>query len=100
MNNHDKMRDFMTLAYFLLVLALLVPLAPSSPAPVHIGHGLIGDLNPRETGAIVLGSYFDPEQVFYDYERCEARQFDYWRLDYTDYYWRDQDQFYCCAARW
>jgi hypothetical protein len=31
-NNHDKMRDFMKLAYILLALALLVPLAFSAPA--------------------------------------------------------------------
>jgi hypothetical protein len=90
----------MTALILSMLLVAFVQVAFSMPAAIHIGHGLIGDLNPRETGAIVLGSYFDPEQVFYDYERCEARQFDYWRLDYTDYYWRDQDQFCCYAARW
>jgi hypothetical protein len=78
----------MKFAYMLLTLALLTPLAFSTPAPIHIGHGLIGDLNPHETCAIILGSYFNPTQAFYDYGRCEARQFDYWRLMYTDFYWR------------
>ena len=61
--------------------ALVILLALLSPAPIHIGHGLIGDLNPHETGAIVLGSYFNPNQAVYEnYWSCEGRIFDYWRL--------------------
>ena len=51
------------------------------PAPIHIGHGLIGNLNPHETGAIVLGSYFDPNQgVYNNYWSYESRIFDFWRF--------------------
>jgi hypothetical protein len=51
------------------------------PAPIHIGHGLIGNLNPHETGAIVLGSYFDPNQgVYCNYWSYESRIFDGWRF--------------------
>jgi hypothetical protein len=85
--NRYSWRDFMKLAFILLALALLVPLAYSTTAPIHIGHGLIGDHNPHKTGAIILGSYFNPDQAFYSYGRCEARQFDRWRLESTDFYW-------------
>jgi hypothetical protein len=58
------------------------------PEPIHIGHGLIGNLNPYETGAIVLGSYFDPNQGTYDnYWGYESRIFDYWRL-MSSRFWR------------
>ena len=51
------------------------------PTPIHIGHGLVGNLNPRETGAIVLGSYFDPNQgVYNNYWSYESRIFDFWRF--------------------
>jgi hypothetical protein len=36
-------------------LALLIGQGAANPAPIHIGHGLIGNMNPHETGAIVLG---------------------------------------------
>jgi hypothetical protein len=53
----------------------------SHPAPIHIGHGLIGNINPHETGAIVLGSYFDPNQgVYNNYWSFESRIFDCWRF--------------------
>jgi len=59
------------------------------PVPIHIGHGLIGNLNPYETGAIVLGSYFDPNQVTYDnYWSYESRIFEYWRLMSYRFQWR------------
>jgi hypothetical protein len=51
-----------------------------NPAPIHIGHGLIGNMNPHETGAVVLGSYFDPNQGTYNnYWSSEYRIFDLWR---------------------
>lgn len=51
------------------------------PTPIHIGHGIIGNLNPHETGAIVLGSYFDPNQgVYSNYWSYESRIFDRWRF--------------------
>ena len=59
------------------------------PAPVHIGHGLIGNQNPYETGAIILGSYFDPNQATYNnYGGSESRIFDYWRLTSSGLQWR------------
>jgi hypothetical protein len=88
----------MTALILSMLLVAFVQVAFSMPAAIHIGHGLIGDLNPRETGAIVLGSYFDPEQVFYDNGKCESRQFDHWRLDYTGFYWWAPEQF-CCVVR-
>ncbi len=58
-----------------------IMIGTSHPAPVHIGHGLIGNLNPHETGAIVLGSYFDPNQgVYNNYWSFESRIFDCWRF--------------------
>ena len=63
------------------------------PAPIHIGHGLIGDLNPHETGAVVLGSYFDANQGTYNnYWSCESRIFDYWRLTSFGLQW--------CSPSW
>jgi hypothetical protein len=62
-------------------LALLIVQGAANPAPIHIGQGLIGNLNPYETGAIVLGSYFDPNQGTYNnYWSFESRIFDYWRF--------------------
>jgi hypothetical protein len=59
---------------------LLIGQGVANPAPIRIGHGLIGNLNPHETGAIVLGSYFDPNQGTYDnYWSSEYRIFDLWR---------------------
>jgi hypothetical protein len=64
-----------------LCIALLTVQGAANPAPIHIGHGLIGNLNPHETGAIVLGSYFNPNQGTYDnYWSLESRIFDYWRF--------------------
>jgi hypothetical protein len=61
-------------------LALLIVQGAANPAPISIGHGLIGNMNPHETGAIVLGSYFDPNQGTYNnYWSFESRIFDYWR---------------------
>jgi len=61
-------------------LVLLIGQGFAIPAPIRIGHGLIGNLNPHETGAIVLGSYFDPNQGTYDnYWSSEYRIFDLWR---------------------
>ena len=61
-------------------LALFIVQGAANPAPIQIGHGLIGNLNPYETGAIVLGSYFDPNQgTFNNYWSFESRIFDYWR---------------------
>lgn len=62
-------------------LVLLIGQGVAYPAPVRIGHGLIGNLNPHETGAIVLGSYFDPDQGTYNnYWSSECRIFDLWRF--------------------
>jgi len=62
-------------------LVLLIWQGAANPTPIRIGHGLIGNLNPHETGAIVLGSYFDPNQGTYDnYWSFESRIFDYWRF--------------------
>jgi len=59
------------------------------PAPIHIGHGLIGNQNPHETGAIILGSYFDPNRATYDnYGGADSRIFDYWRLASSSHQWR------------
>lgn len=61
-------------------LVLLIGQGYANPVPIRIGHGLIGNLNPHETGAIVLGSYFDPNQGTYDnYWSSENRIFDLWR---------------------
>ena len=58
--------------------SLIILLALLSVDPIYIGHGLIRDLNPHETGAIVLESYFNPNQAVYDnYWSCEGRIFDY-----------------------
>lgn len=69
-------------------LALLIVQGAANPVPVHIGHGLIGNLNPHETGAIVLGSYFDPNQGTYNnYWGSEYRIFDLWRfMPYGQWY--------------
>jgi hypothetical protein len=62
-------------------LALLIGQGAANPAPIHIGHGLIGNMNPHETGAIVLGSYFNPNQGTYNnYWSFESRIFDFWRF--------------------
>jgi hypothetical protein len=62
-------------------IALLIVGDAANPAPIHIGHGLIGNLNPHETGATVLGSHFDQNQGTYNnYWSFEPRIFDYWRL--------------------
>ncbi|MDQ1261983.1 MAG: hypothetical protein QG575_1164 [Euryarchaeota archaeon] len=62
-------------------LAMLIMQGAANPAPIRIGHGLIGNLNPHETGAIVLGSYFDPNQGTYNnYWSSEYRIFDLWRF--------------------
>jgi len=59
---------------------MLIGQGGAYPAPIRIGHGLIGNLNPHETGAVVLGSYFDPNQGTYDnYWSSEYRIFDLWR---------------------
>lgn len=72
----------MNILSILLIFMLCMPaVSASHPAPVHIGHGLIGNLNPHETGAVVLGTYFDPNQGTYDnYWSYDYRVFDYWRL--------------------
>lgn len=68
------------LAAICICLALITGQGLATPAPVRIGHGLIGNLNPHETGAIVLGSYFDPDRGTYDnYWSSEYRIFDLWR---------------------
>ncbi len=69
------------------IAALLILLVLFSPAPIHIGHGLIGDLDPHETGAVVLGSYFNPYQGVYEnyWDGCQERIFDHWRL--MSYWW-------------
>jgi len=46
--------------------AIIILLALLSVAPIRIGNGLIGDLNPHETGAIVMESYFNPNWAVYD----------------------------------
>jgi hypothetical protein len=70
-------RDIAAICFFLV---LMIGQGAANPAPVHIGHGLIGNLNPYETGAIVLGSYFDPNQGTYNnYWSSEYRIFDLWR---------------------
>jgi len=38
-------------------------------------------MNPHETGAVVLGSYFNPNQGTYNnYWSFESRIFDFWRF--------------------
>ena len=46
--------------------AIIILLALLSVASIHIGHGLTGDLNPHETGAIVMESYFNPNRSVFD----------------------------------
>jgi hypothetical protein len=70
-------RDIAAICFLLI---LVTGHGAANPAPIHIGHGLIGNLNPHETGAIVLGSYFDPNQGTYNnYWSSEYRIFDLWR---------------------
>jgi hypothetical protein len=74
----------------ILLISMLCILAvdAASLAPFHIGHGLIGNQDPHETGAAVLGSYFDPNQGTYDnYWSYEYRIFDYWRLKSSRIQW-------------
>jgi len=53
------------------IALLIVQGAVAYPAPIHIDHGLIGNLNPYETGAIVLGSNFNPTHGTYsNYWSC------------------------------
>ncbi|HNY35342.1 MAG TPA: hypothetical protein PKK68_11845 [Methanothrix soehngenii] len=76
-------RDIAAICFFLI---LMVGNSAANPAPVHIGHGLIGNLNPHETGAIVLGSNFDPNQGTYNnYWSSEYRIFDLWRYTPSRY---------------
>jgi len=72
-------------------IALLIVAGGANPAPIHIGHGLIGNQNPHETGAIVLGSYFDPDQGTYNnYWSYESRIFDYWRFMHPRFWYPDK----------
>jgi hypothetical protein len=72
-------------------IALLILQGAAYPAPIHIGHGLIGNLNPHETGAIVLSSYFDPNQGTYNnYWSFESRIFDYWRFMPSGFWYADK----------
>jgi hypothetical protein len=69
-------------------LVLMIGQGMATPALVHIGHGLIGNLNPHETGAVVLGSYFDPDQGTYNnYWSSEYRIFDLWRYTPPRYFY-------------
>ena len=76
------------LSILLISMLCMLAVGAAYPAPIHIGHGLIGNLNPHETGAIVLDSYFDPNQGTYDnYWSYESRIFDYWHLVSSEFQW-------------
>ncbi|MEI6105247.1 MAG: hypothetical protein WCP70_15015 [Methanothrix sp.] len=69
------------IAALCICLVLLIGQGAAHPAPIHIGHGLIGNMNPYENGAVVLGSYFNPNQGTYNnYWSFESRIFDFWRF--------------------
>ncbi|MDD1749978.1 MAG: hypothetical protein LUO89_08890 [Methanothrix sp.] len=86
------------LSILLISMLCMLAVGAANPAPIHIGHGLIGNLNPHETGAIVLGTHFDPNQGTYDnYWSCESRIFDYWRLMSSGFQWSSPARLYLPA---
>lgn len=87
------------IAALCICLALLIVQGAANPVPIHIGHGLIGNLNPHETGAIVLGSYFDPDQGTYNnYWSSEYRIFDLWRFMPSGHW--HMDKIKCLNNNW